>query len=217
MEHRWDVGQITPLAESTPGELLAALARRGETVVRVAAGAASAMTPLTMRGWSVSSSVLDRWPRRVVHEWLHESDIASVDGDVPVPRMAVGDLLISSVLRTIQLQVLPQTQTAAGVVRLVIDPHPSLAEPSDVVPPAHHGRRTWSVDFARRHYGPRVTALPDATVWLHVTGLALLAGGRLSREALESRWLVIDGNADLAWELLDGVAGCASQSTAIGV
>jgi hypothetical protein len=117
------------------------------------------------------------------------------------------------------------------VVRLVIDEHPSLAQPTvgapsaqlgevppvllGGVPPAQPGRHTWSVDFARRHFGPRVTAMPDATAWLHVTGLALLAGGRQSRVELESQLLIIDGDAHLAGSLLDAIAGCASESTAV--
>ncbi|CAN5119101.1 hypothetical protein BH20ACT9_BH20ACT9_24030 [soil metagenome] len=73
-------------------------------------------------------------------------------------------------------------------------------------------RRTWGVDFARRQYGPRVAAPPDATIRVTGPALALVAAGRVDRRRLPAESLLVEGDADLAAALLDAFARGAAAA-----
>lgn len=169
---RWNDEAVAELAGCRPAELLALLERWGARLKGFVA-----RLPRPLRGARFRTA-FGRQPvhvlvcRRIVDEWVHTHDIARVsDGRVALPPGVPG-ALATGVLETLPALVLPRTDLRAGVVRFVVE----TGIPDD----PHGPRRTWGVDFARRHYGPRVTAAPDAVLRLHATTLALLAEGRPS-------------------------------------
>ena len=211
-DHRWDAASIARLAALTPGELLAALARRGETLARLANATAGAAGRVPVRGSLGRQPLLLWWYRRILHEWLHEHDIAvATGGATSTPTPDVAEVLAAAVLHALPAAALPHVPVTTGTVRLLVDVAPVQPPDDAELPPPAAGRRTWGFDFARKQYGPRVVGLPDASVWLHASGLALVAGHRTSWRDLPPAQLRIVGQHDLAAELLDTVenAGAA--------
>lgn len=201
---RWTVEAVAGLADVEPAELLARLAQAGARL----AGVVARVPRLAMR--VQVRTVYGRRPlavlvcRRIVDEWVHSADIAASVPAVPAPPTqsavprAVGDALATGVLDTLPALVLPRLDVRAGVLRLVV-----WTGPPDE---AHGPRRTWGIDFARRQYGPRVTARPDTTVRLHAATLALLAEGRLRWAEGRVPDVVVEGDVTLADHVLAGLA-----------
>ncbi|HWH33454.1 MAG TPA: maleylpyruvate isomerase family mycothiol-dependent enzyme [Egibacteraceae bacterium] len=140
---------------------------------------------------------------RVWDEWVHEQDVRWALGaprdDVPSPPpLVIGQALADMTLAVLPRRRLPEVARRTGIARLVVDPAP----PDGAVTARPV---TWGVDFARRQYGPRVTAKADAEVRVHAAALALLLGGRMHWRALRAPWLSVDGDGELAAALLDAV------------
>lgn len=200
---RWNDAAVPRWADEPVPGLLEALERFGTRLV-----AASERIPAPL--WRVSArTVFGRHTlglllaRRVLDEWVHLSDVAtSTRREVIIPDGAA-DILASAVLDALPALALPQLEPTVGVVRLVV----YTGAPGDAG--EHAPRRTWAVDFARRHYGPRVTARPDATIRLHAGGLVLRSEGRTPTGAIAH--VEVEGDADLAASLLDGLAGSARR------
>jgi hypothetical protein len=193
----WDPHQIRPLAQRSPTDLVTLLARRGERFAQLAAAAPAAVGHLPLRGPFGRQPLLHTVARRVVHEWLHERDLGVAQGlAAKDPARVVGEAIADTVLSGLPATTLPHLALDRGVVRLQLTLEPDGPTPA---PP-----RRWSVDFARRQYGPRVTAAPDATVCMTATALGLLATHRAT-PAEPDLGLRIDGDADLAGALLDAI------------
>jgi hypothetical protein len=144
---------------------------------------------------------------RVVHEWLHERDLAAAQGTAaPPPDEAVAELLADVVLCALPVATLPRVRREQGVVRLEVAIHPG----PEGGPPR---QRVYSVDFARRQYGPRVMATPDATVSLTAEGLVLLATHRSSSDD-PALGLRVTGARDLAAAVVDAITMPAVHDTA---
>ena len=206
-DHRWDAAEIERRAAQTPGQLLASLATSRDRMARLASSSIRMAGGRPLRGTTGRQPLEQWWCRRVLHEWLHEQDIADAtggQGDLPVAHVA--SVLTDAVLRDLPFTALPRADLPTGIVRLMVDTSPRLA-PDDGIPVAMPGRRTWSVDFARKHFGPRVVGIPDATVWLQAAGLAFLAGSRRQVDELAPFLLRVEGDRDLARGLLDVVSG----------
>lgn len=191
---RWDDHGPAPFAD--PAAAVVALERSGEQLAR------AATLPAPLLRVPVPSP-FGRQParfallRRLLDEWLHELDLAGVDGGPP-PALddALGRLLAHAVLAVAPVEVLPRLELRAGVVRLVIDPT------WEVGAAAQPGRVTWSVDCARRQFGPRVIARPDAVVRLSAGTFAELAEGRRSWRDARPGTLVVEGCEELAQAVL---------------
>ncbi len=169
---RWNDAAVLRLEDAEPDALLDALDRAGERLVAVArrVPAAAWRTPLrTAFGRHPVGYLL---ARRVLDEWVHSVDIARSQARIEPRPMPVVDVVADAVLAAVPTLALPGIDRTVGVVRVVV----LIGPPGE--DDEHAPRRTWSVDFARRHYGPRVVTRPDATVRLHAAALALLAEGR---------------------------------------
>ena len=188
---------VRELAQQAPSELIAALERSGERLVSLCEripGLAWQLPVRTLYGRHPLSLLL---ARRMLDEWFHMVDVArAAKPDVPQPIPCPG-LLATAVLDALPSQYLPRVELSEGVVRLVVSTAP---RPGSGIQGLH---RTWSADFARREYGPRVTRTPDATVSLHSSALALLTSGR-SAEGYGP--VSISGDRTLADRLLEGAA-----------
>lgn len=198
----WDQRRITPLTDLSVTELVTLLARRGERFGHLASAAPTAVAHLPVRGPFGRQPLLQVVGRRVLHEWLHEGDIAAGQGHQRrgLPARPVAEVLADAVLGGLHAATLPRVTLAAGVVRLLVDVEEGGS--TDVSAP---GRRVWSVDFARHQYGPRVAAAPDATVRTSASALALVANGRASWGD-DAAALEVTGDVAMAWELLDEIA-----------
>jgi uncharacterized protein (TIGR03083 family) len=193
---RWNEAAVVRNAALAPGELLERLERSVTRVERIVARLPRPLARLPLR------TALGRHPlhvllsRRVLDEWVHTVDIARATGAEELLPEGVAEELATGVLAAVPALSLPRLQDRAGVVRLVVE----TGAPGD----PHGPRRTWGIDFARRQYGPRVTARPDATVRLHASVLALLDGGRLAWPEAKPA-ITIEGDDELAGRVLDGL------------
>jgi len=220
----WHDGGVAAWANASPGEVLAALARHGDRVAALVRATPSGAVNVAARGTQGRRQfLLQALYRRVFHEFAHSDDMAVAAGvvdDLKDPSRPVAAALAFTVLQRLPVQVLPAVAADAGVVRLVVDPaaaddrspqlrHAAVAEPLpplSAAPPVTCGRQTWSFDFARKHYGPRVSARPDAVVVAAAGPLALLHAGRRAWRELAPAQLSITGDHELAALLLDAVA-----------
>jgi uncharacterized protein (TIGR03083 family) len=191
----WNDVVVAERARADPATLLEALDRAGERLAAVIAKVPAVLWKLPVR------TVFGRHPlgfltrRRLLDEWVHSVDIArATDRPWELP-VVIAPALADAVLEAAPALILPKVEASAGVIRFVVLVG-ELGEDAE-----HTPRRTWSVDLARRQYGPRVTARPDATVRLHVAALALLAEGRpLPDGHLQPN---IDGEPEVAASLLE--------------
>lgn len=195
---RWNDLALTRWSDRSPAELLDALERWGDRLARLAARMPSPVLQLPFRGWHGRQPLLYLLYRRVLDEWVHECDVAwSADpaaGREPVaPPPEVPDVLAAAVLATIPHLSLARVARSSGVVRMVVDT-------------GGDQWRTWSVDFARRQYGTRVTARPDSVVRTDACTLALLAENRWADTGLPAGRVTIEGDEEIAGDLLDVVA-----------
>lgn len=194
----WDPRRIQPLSECSATELVTLLARRGERFAQLAAVAPAAVGHLPLRGPFGRQPLLHVVARRVVHEWLHERDLAAAQGIAPrAPHAAVGEVIADAVLSGLPSAALPRLRLDRGVVRLRV-----RVATADAGGGA--GEVVWSVDFGRRQYGPRVVAAPDATVTLTAAALGLLATHRAT-PADPELGLTVEGEQDLAGALLGAI------------
>lgn len=206
----WDLRRVEPLAAKPPTELATMLARRGERVGRLVAAAPAPVQHVPVPFGRRES--LGRFiARRVLHEWLHEHDIAAATepDDVPkAPAPVVAAAITEAVLGQLPSSALARSRPERGVVRLVVEPGGgggnSAAEP-----------RVWGVDFAERLYGPRVTAPPDATIRLDAATLALLAHGRRARLRDERR-VQFEGDEALARDLVGALSASGVTAPCVG-
>lgn len=192
LEHpgAWDLRRIRPLAELEVAELVTALAQRGERFARLVGAAPAAVRRVSVSGPFGRVPLSCLIGRRVLHEWLHEHDIA-VGTATPPPdaRGAVAGIVTEAVLHLLAVNGLPRVGRDEGVVRLVVD---LGADDNGWV-----RRCIWGIDFGRRQYGPRVVTPAHAAIRLDATTLALLGNGRQERVAAEAAPLV-EGDRDLA-------------------
>ena len=143
---------------------------------------------------------------RVLHEWVHADDVAAaVAAPSTTPTAAVADALAAGVLESLPPSVLPHARRTVGVMRLVVDREPAVEAAT-----APEGRVTFGVDFARRQYGSRVTATPQAVVRTSAPALARVAYTRVAWRSAAAG-CTVEGDADLAAELLDLVARYARE------
>lgn len=192
----WDRRRLEPFLQLAPDEMIATLERSGERVWRLLDATPNAVVGLSLaRG--ASGSIGRQLGRQVLHEWVHERDIADAGrleprSRLPVPHPAVADAITDAVLQFLPSDVLPHADAADGVVRLDIK--------------AGDGPRVqrWSADFGRRQYGSRVTADPDAVVCCDAATLAMLANGRADRLVLGDL-IDVAGDRRMAAALLDAM------------
>jgi uncharacterized protein (TIGR03083 family) len=203
---RWNDEALLRWRGADPEMLLAGLARWGERVQRFVRTTPAVAGRLPIRGPFGSQPLLFLAYRRVLDEWVHNEDIAAVTTSVQGPvrtehTAAVAESLADAVLGTLPMLSLPRVQRPVGAVRLVID----LVLPGGSPAQVPLAPRVWGVDFARHHYGPRVTTDPDATVRLSAAALALIAEDRVRWQDLAEPWITIEGDKALAEQLLDAV------------
>lgn len=194
----WNEVSLAPWSDWAPGELIDALERCGDRLARFVARTPSALLQMPLRGWYGRQPLLFLHYRRVLDEWVHECDIAWADGsrtagDPVIPPPEVPDVLAAAVLSSLPHLGLSRGTRTSGVVRLVVET-------------GEDARRTWSVDFARRQYGSRITARPDAVVRTDACTLALVAEGRVSWEGPGRGRFAVEGDDATAMALLDVVA-----------
>lgn len=197
LEHpgAWDLRRIQPLAALPIPELVALLASRGERFGRIISAAPGPLRRVPVVGRHGRLSISALIGRRVLHEWLHEHDIATATGSLaPAPSALVSTVVADAALQLLPLEGLSRLGADRGVVRIVVDCTGGAG--SSAV------SRTWGIDFARRQYGPRVVASADATIRVTAPALALLANGRGDRLG-EGRCAEMEGDTDLAAVLLE--------------
>jgi uncharacterized protein (TIGR03083 family) len=194
---RWNEQVVGRAAAVPSSRLLEDLERVGARLATVSARIPRLLWRIPVR------TVFGRHPlhfllaRRVLDEWVHSVDVARAAG-LPEPRpVPHADVLAPAVLDALPALALSGLDVSAGVVRLVARTG-ELHDEGE-----HEPRRTWGIDFARRHYGPRVTATPDATVRLHAAALALLVEGR---EVGGYGPVLLEGDEELARRTLAGLA-----------
>lgn len=193
---RWNDAGIARWADRSPQELRDALERWGDRWGTIVGRMPSAAGHVPLRAWFGRQPLLFLVYRRVLDEWVHECDIAWAT--TPDARGAVSsepgvaDVLAAAALYPLPHLVLPKVERTNGVVRLVVET-------------GADSRRTWGLDFARRQYGSRVTARPDAVVRMGAPTLALLTEGRWSVADLDGR-VTVEGDEEIASDLLDVLA-----------
>lgn len=200
---RWNDEAVLRWRDRSPEELMAGLQRWGRRVERVAVMTPGALAQVPVGGPYGRHALVFLLYLRVLDEWVHEQDIAWALGaerdQVPGPPMlTIGEVLAQQVLAVLPRRGLLGVERSVGVVRLVVDPAPPGGAMSAL--PV-----VWGVDFARRQFGPRVTARADAEVRVGAAALALVQESRLAWRNLSKEWLAIDGDEDLAAEVLDAV------------
>ena len=207
----WDLRRVGPLARQSPTDLVTMLARRGERFGRLVSNAPAAAHRVPVPGPFGRLPLGSLIGRRVLHEWLHEQDIAAATGaHLSLPSSAaVGRVLAETVLAMLPAEALPCIDADQGVVRIIAD-----ATGTDSAGNAE--RVVWGIDFARRQYGPRVLRPADATIRVEAAALALMAHGR--GERLGSQPCVqVEGDDGLARCVLDALESRATPAPCVDV
>ena len=215
LEHpgAWDLRRIHPLTATSPTELVSLLEASGKRFARLVDSAPAPVRRVPVRGPFGRQPLARLITRRVLHEWLHEHDIAAATGatadQASLPTtVAVAEALADALLQLLPGDVLPRTGLNDGVVRLVLD----LGE--DGAGGVRRG--IWGLDFERRHYGPRVVRPADAAIRLHAATLALLAHGRSDRLGPD-RCVEVEGDSALAARLLQALGAPRVPAPCLGV
>lgn len=209
---RWNDRAVLRWRDRSPQELIDARMRwgaRAERFGKMVPGALSQTPVGTPYGRQPLAFLLYL---RVWDEWVHEQDIRWALGDarddVPAPpTLAIAEALADMTLAVLPRKRLPEMDRSVGVARLVVDPSPP--DGSVTARPV-----VWGVDFARRQYGGRVNAKPDAEIRVHSAALALLLAARVDWRRLDPRWLSVEGDGELAAALLDSVPLPSSEGAA---
>lgn len=199
------LGPVTPATAGQPGaepaSLLEALEGGGRRL-RARLG----RTPRLLWGLAIAAApgrrltLAEALACYVQREWatladpLDDRDEAS--GGIVLPPGPASLVITDAALARLPVEVLPHAAPRVGVVRLEVAPLPESAP-----------IRWWGVDFARKHYGPRVTALPDARVEVWGGALARILDGAVDWQVLEGHGLAIEGDRELA-------AACLASSDA---
>jgi hypothetical protein len=213
---RWNDQAVLTYRDRSPGELIAALARWGRRLQRLARMVPTVAGQARVRGPFGRQPLMYLLYRRVLDEWVHEHDIAVATADAApggdtlsellpaLPLQPVGEALTGAVLAALPQTVLPRVERPVGVLRLTVDRAPFTADgtPADGGVAVH---RMWGVDFARRQYGPRVRTKPDTEVRTSAPVLALLAEGRVDWRQVPKSLLSVQGEEDLAGAFLDAL------------
>lgn len=131
---------------------------------------------------------------RVLREWVAVAD--PVLGPPTSPAPPVARILARAALERLPVEVLPNLDVRVGVLRVV------LAEI-----PGQPAGSAWGIDFARKHYGPRVDAQPDAVVRTWSGALARLLEGDADWSALPAGELRVEGDEELAAVWLAALTG----------
>ena len=198
----WDPDRVAVFARLSATQLVTLLARGGEQLPRLLETVpAAARLPVPVPGPLGRRPLAQLIARRVLHEWLHERDIADATGPAKAtpPRPdspEVASAIADAVLAALPADTLLRCEASQGVVRLDVDVHAEIRGEDTL-----GLTRTWGVDFARRQYGPRVRRAPDATIKMDAASLALLANGRGDRLG-DSPRLAITGDEVLARSFL---------------
>lgn len=195
--------------ERSPDELLEALERVGRRFERRVGALPAPAWRVRWGGLAVAELV----EARALAEWVAAHDVATatVPGPEPTPPVLVpppeaADAIATAVLRTLPRAVLPAVPRTTGVLRLVVDvAHAEAVAASGSLPVGR--RHTWGVDFARRQFGPRVVAPPEAVIRTTAPVLALLSTGRVAWRSLPSDRFSVEGDVELAAALLDQWSG----------
>ena len=209
LEHpgAWDLRRIQPLAALDVAQLVTLLARQGERFGRVIGAAPSALRRVPVPGPFGRLPLASLVGRRVLHEWLHEHDVAvATQAGVPQMSTAVSCVVADAVLQLLPAVGLPRLAVEQGVVRVVVNCTPSAAGSV---------RRIWGIDFARRQYGPRVVRRADAVIRVDAAALALLTNGRGDRIAAGA-CPEVEGDADLGKQLLEAWSSSAVPVPCLG-
>lgn len=206
----WDLRRVGPLAAAPPAELISLLAERGRRFSRVLESAPAPLRRVPIKGPFGRQPLGELITRRVLHEWLHEQDVAAATspGEPSTAGAAVCAAIADAVLQSLPGEILPRTGLDTGVVRLVVE----FGEGPD----GEMRRSTWGLDFAQRRYGPRVVTPSDTTIRLHAMTLALLAHGRSDRLGSES-CVAIVGDLDLAGALLTALGAPRTPASCLGL
>lgn len=160
-------------------EELVAWGRRLQRIVRWTPGVVARRTVPTMFG-SVSLAWISML--RVYDEWIHQDDVrrALHREEVP-PDAGARALLAEFQLRGLPAKPLRAVAADRGVVEVAFDD--VLEQPA------------WRFDLARRQFGPRVSAEPDARIQSDVATWCRIAADRLTwRDAESEGTLHIDGD-----------------------
>jgi hypothetical protein len=203
----WDDPAVARCAEHPPEELRVELARAGQRLAHLAGRVPRAAAQVPVRTALGGQPLGVLLARRVVNEWVYTDDIARATGVARRPAPGVPAVLTLGVLRALPALALPDMHLTAGVVRLVVgiaDGPEAPVDPDDRAAP----RVTWSLDFARRQYGGRVSTPPDATLRLHATHLALAVAGRNHRDTD----VAVDGDHELAETVLAELGRAATHA-----
>lgn len=208
----WDLRRISPLAELPVSELVTLLARRGERFGRLVSEAPGAVRRLPVPGPFGRQPLAGVLSRRVLHEWLHEQDIAAATEESPGVAMSpsIATVATGALLRLLPDAVLPRMSLNAGVVRVVVELADERAAGGSVQ------RCIWGLDFTRRQYGPRVLAPADATVRVEAPALAMLAYGRGDRLG-DGSCVTVDGDEAMAGAFLSALATPRTPAPCLGI
>lgn len=213
LEHpgAWDPRRVGPLAALPVTELVTLLARRGERFGRLVSGAPKPVRRLPVAGPFGRQPLAGLLARRVLHEWLHEQDIAGAGGDAPEPAMSpsVAAVATEALLRLLPPAVLPRTELHSGVIRLVV----KVAAEG---PGRGAQQSIWGLDFARRQYGPRVLAPADATIRVDAPVLAMVANGRGERLG-RGNCVAVEGDRDVAATFLAALGTPRAPAPCLGL
>ena len=209
LEHpgAWDLRRIEPLAGLPVADLVTLLARHGERFGRLIGAAPSALRRVPVPGPFGRLPLSSLVARRVLHEWLHEHDVAqATQGPEPSMPAPISCVVADAVLQLLPAVGLPRMDVERGVVRVVVS-----CGSSDGVAV----RRTWGIDFARRQYGPRVVQPADAVIRVDAASLALLTNGRGDRVA-ETACPQVEGSTGLGMQLLEAWSSSAVPVPCVG-
>jgi hypothetical protein len=118
---------------------------------------------------------------RVYDEWVHQDDVRrALHRDEVPPDAETRTLLAEFQLRALPAKPLRSAAAGEGVVEVAFDD--VLAQPA------------WRFDLARRQFGPRVSAEPDAHVHTDVGTWCRIAANRIAwRDAESAGTLHVDG------------------------
>ena len=199
---RWCEARAIRHRNRAPDELLAALRSSGERVAAVVARLPGFAWRMRWRSPLGRQPLLHLLCCLVLVDWLAEQDIldSGQSGLDPVRAREGAGLdpvrakaLSVAVEATLPAVVLPRVERSAGVLRVVIETGGDT-------------RHVFGVDFARKQYGPRITARPDAVIRIDAATFALTARGRTAWRETQHGTIRLDGDEDLAMGFLDALA-----------
>lgn len=183
---RWTLLRAAKWRDRPPDELLDALVRWGARTAAITSRLPAFVGQARIRGPLGAQPLLHVPYRCVLQEWLAERDICAALGQEEAPLdPVVAEVLAVAVECALPAVVLPRVQRTVGVLRMVVEV-------------GDETRRVVGVDFARKQYGPRITAPPDAVIRLDAGTLALVSAGRLAWSEAGEQRIRLEGDESLA-------------------